>query len=76
MKPGGLECRTVGDVPLEDGRTLRIGIYARDSQREEVVIASGTGAGREWREDPAEGLTIPHEALPELVRGLLKALEE
>jgi len=54
------------DVPLSDGRVLRCGILYRDDQPEELILATGTGEGKAWREDPAEGLVLPASCLGEL----------
>lgn len=59
------EALRTADVPLGDGRTLRVG---EDGLR--LYFAVGTGEGRDWREDPGEGLTLPRAAL----RGLVDAL--
>lgn len=64
------------DVPLGDGRTLRVGIYTEDAVPQDLVIASGRGQGAEWREDPAEGIEVPAQALPALVEALTVVGEE
>jgi len=59
------------DVPLGDGRTLRVGLVLDPQGRgDALLLAVGTGEGRGWREDPAQGLTLPASAL----QGLTKAL--
>lgn len=58
------------DVPIEDGRTLRVAVLERDGEPEALIFAVGTGQGASWREDPAEGLSVPATALS----GLLEAL--
>jgi hypothetical protein len=64
------------DVPVDDRRTLRAGviIYHAKSKPDELVLAMGTGIGKGWREDPAEGLVLPATVLRPL-RQLLEALE-
>lgn len=44
-----------GDIRLSDGRTLRVGVEPDGG----VILAIGTGTGREWREDPDAGLSLP-----------------
>lgn len=43
---------TCRDVPLMDGRTLRVAV---DPSGGVVHIAPGTGVGASWREAPAVG---------------------
>jgi len=63
------------DVFLPDGRTLRVGLlFSPAGDREELILAIGTGTGNSWREDPAEGLVLPADVLGEL-RQALEALE-
>ena len=65
--------RTVtGDVPLGDGRTLRVALDLRDGEPDALHLAMGTGEGRDWREDPAEGLTLPATALVALGEALTR----
>jgi hypothetical protein len=63
-------CHVLGDVALGDGRTLRVARLRERSGVERLVLAMGEGEGRGWREDPAEGLTVPLAALAGLVRAL------
>lgn len=56
----------VVDVPAGGDRVLRVGLYVRGDEPESLVLAAGTGQGRDWREDPAEGLTLPATALAPL----------
>ena len=54
------------DVPLEDGRVLRCGVLYRNDEPEELILATGTGEGKAWREDPAEGLVLPASCIEQL----------
>jgi len=59
------------DVALGGGRTLRVGLVLNPQGRgDALLLAVGTGEGREWRENPAQGLTLPATALPGLVEAL------
>jgi len=59
------------DVRLKMGRTLRIWLVSEDDgDSTEVVFAVGDGEGQWWREDPAEGLSLPCAAVPRVRRAL------
>jgi hypothetical protein len=62
------------DVPMNPKRTLRVGMIVREGQPDELVIAVGTGSGKDWREDPVEGIILPAYVLRQL-REVLEALE-
>lgn len=64
------------DVPLHDGRTLRVGIYTEDEVPVDLVLASGRGQGSGWREDSAEGIEVPAQALTALLEALTAVGEE
>jgi hypothetical protein len=60
------------DLPLGDGETLRIGVdFDRHGRPTLLHLATGRGTGREWREHPEAGLTIPHEETGPLIRELV-----
>jgi len=69
-------CVLLGDVPTGDGRTLRVAIMVEASGEETLILAVGSGEGPAWREDPAEGIILPMEAIPGLLRALGAVSEE
>ncbi len=50
---------TCYDVPLSDGRTLRVGMDPDGA----LIFAVGDGVGDGWRERPREGVSLPPGAL-------------
>ena len=71
MKAPAVRCAVHGDVALPDGRTLRVATLHEPDGRGTLILAVGEGEGASWREDPSEGIILPVEAVP----GLLRALE-
>lgn len=62
--------------PLSDGRTLRVGVYTEDAVPVDLVIASGAVQDGAWRENPAEGIEVPADALLALVEALTAVGDE
>jgi hypothetical protein len=57
-----------GDVPMPDGRTLRI---AHDDVERVVHIVYGSGSAREWSEDVrGDALSVPSSAVPAIIEAL------
>ena len=64
MRPGMTV--VINDIPLNEGRTLRVGILG-----ENLILSMGWGRGGDWNPDPAEGLILPEAVLGRLVLALL-----
>lgn len=58
------------DLPLPGGRVLRLALHHEDDGTTELLIAAGYPDRHSWRRLMAEGVNLPAEALPELVRAL------
>ena len=58
------------DVSLPGGRVLRLALYRDAAGNAELLIAAGFPDRVGWNRIMAEGVNLPGEALPELVRAL------
>ena len=62
--------RTTLNVPLSGGRVLRLALYRGAAGNAELLIAAGFPNCVGRKRVMAEGVNLPGEALPELVRVL------
>jgi len=58
------------DVSLPGGRVLRLALYRDAAGNAELLIAAGFPDRVGWNRIMAEGVNLPGEALPDLVRAL------
>lgn len=58
------------DVPLPGGRVLRLALHRVPDGDAELLIAAGFPERTPWHRLMAEGVNLPGEALPELMKAL------
>lgn len=58
------------DIPLPGGRMLRLALHRGPDGDAELLIAAGFPDRVGWNRIMAEGVNLPGEALPDLVRAL------